>query len=87
MALGCTTGGVIREVEKKTLLSTDVLIHYKRDALTRFAADVSSSGLGGVSLHKNNGIWKPVAYDSRSLTPVESRYAAIEKEALAIAWA
>ena len=76
MALGLTTA----------LLSAYVLLHYKCDAPTRLAADASSSGLGGVLLQEDNGIWKPVAYASRSLTPVEGRYAAIEKEALAIAW-
>ena len=64
---------------KTTLLSTDVLVHYKCDVLTRLAANTSSSGVCGVLLKENNGIWKAVAYANRSLTSVESRYAAIEK--------
>ena len=31
--------------------------------------------------------WRPVSYISRSLTPTETRYATIEKEALAVTWA
>ena len=38
-------------------------------------------------LQKVQDVWRPVAYALRSLTPVEERYAQIEKEALAFAWA
>ena len=38
-------------------------------------------------LQIQNGQWKPVVYASRSLTETESRYAQIEKEALASTWA
>ena len=36
---------------------------------------------------QTNGDTKPVAYISQSLSPVEERYAQIEKEALAFMWA
>ena len=44
-------------------------------------------GLGAVLLQENGGEWKPVAYASRSMSETEKRYAQIEKEALATAWA
>ena len=43
--------------------------------------------MGAVLLQQVNGQWHPVAYASRSLNDTESRYAQIEKEALAATWA
>ena len=48
----------------------------------------SSHGLGAVLLQEQaKGNVKPVSYISRSLSPIEERYAQIEKEALAFTWA
>ena len=45
-------------------------------------------GLGGVLLQEqDNGAIKPVAYISRSLSSVETRYSQFEREALACVWA
>ena len=55
---------------------------------TKIAADASSYGLGAVLLQEEEpGTWKPVSFISRSMTATESKYAQIEKEALAVTWA
>ncbi|KAI2666705.1 Retrovirus-related Pol polyprotein from transposon 17.6 [Labeo rohita] len=47
--------------------------------------DASNTGLGAVL--SRDGEEHPVIYISRKLTPAETRYAAVEREALAIKWA
>ena len=52
------------------------------------SANASSLGLGAILVQEqDNKEKKPVAYESRSMTSTEQRYAQIEKEALAITWA
>lgn len=46
--------------------------------------DASSEAISGVLLQNHNGIWKPVSFFSRKLTPTEKRYSAAEREMLAI---
>ncbi|GFO48513.1 Pol polyprotein, partial [Plakobranchus ocellatus] len=73
---------------KKNLTSTPVLAHYCAGRETIIAADASNAGLGAVFLQiQPDGSRRPVSYISRSLTPAEKNYAAIEKEALAATWA
>ena len=71
---------------KQSLSSQVVLAYYDMSKPTMVSADSSSYGLGSVLLQQHDNIWKPVAYASRSLTPVEQRYGQIEKECLAITW-
>lgn len=73
---------------KKELGSETVLAQYSPSRETMVSADASSYGLGGVLTQKQpDGEWRPVVFISRSLTKAESRYAQIEKEALALTWA
>ena len=73
---------------KQTLSSSPVLSLYDPTLPTKVTADSSSYGLGAVLTQQQpDGRWSPVAYASRSLTPTESHYAQIEKEALAATWA
>ncbi len=49
--------------------------------------DASDTGLAAVLSLEKGGEEHPVVYISRKLTPAETHYAAVEKEALAIKWA
>ena len=73
---------------KSDLTAAPVLAPYDPNKDTEVSADASSFGLGGVLLQKQEDqTWRPVMFISRALTPVESRYVQIEKEALALTWA
>ena len=50
------------------------------------SADALAYGLVAVVLQLHDSGWHPVAYASRALSQAESRYAQIEKEALALTW-
>ncbi|UYV72148.1 K02A2.6-like, partial [Cordylochernes scorpioides] len=73
----------------KELLTTEpILAAYDVRKPTMVSSDASSYSLGAVLKQEGkNGIWRPVAYSSRTMTPTEKRYAQIDKEALAITWA
>ena len=62
------------------------LIIYDPGTETKISADASSFGLGAVLLQQSEGLWKPVAYASHSMTQAERRYAQIQMEALGITW-
>ena len=64
-------------------VTSPVLAHFNVNYETLLSADSSSYGLGAILLQKApNEDFRPVAYISRALTPTESRYSQIEKEAL-----
>ena len=72
---------------KEELSKPPILAYYNPNLPTKVSVDASSYGLGAVLLQESHSVWKPVAFASRSMTETETRYAQIEKEALATAWA
>ena len=72
---------------KTELTRPTVLALYDPMAETLLSADASSNGLGAVLLPKFEVEWRPVVFASRLMSEMETRYAQIEKEALAITWA
>lgn len=70
---------------KQCLTSADVIAYYDPNAETTLIVDGSPVGLGAIlNQRQSNGDMRPVAYASRTLTPVERRYSQTEREALAV---
>ncbi|XP_048774395.2 uncharacterized protein K02A2.6-like [Ostrea edulis] len=70
---------------KKALASAEALAYYNPKAETRIIVDASPVGLGAILAQKQpDGLFKPIAYSSRSLTDVEQRYSQTEREALGV---
>ena len=62
--------------------------HYDPSKRSVVAADACQDGLGAVLFQTDSsGNRRAIAFASRSLNDTEKRYAVIEKEALAAAWA
>jgi transposase InsO family protein len=72
---------------KAILTSDKVLAPYDPKLETILSTDACNSGLGAALFQiQTDGTRRPVSFASRSVTEVESRYAVIEKEALAVVW-
>ena len=77
------------EFQKSKVLITSepVLTHYNPRLPVKLATDASPYGVSAILSHvMKNGVEKPIAYASRSLTQTEQRYAQIDRESLAIYW-
>ena len=74
----------VQEATKK-LTSSTVLIHYNPSLPIRLAADASKYGIGAVLSHITpDGVEKPIAFASRTLSKAERNYSQIEKEGLSL---
>jgi transposase InsO family protein len=72
---------------KAQLGDAKTLGYFDRHAETYVISDASPVGLGAVLVQKQGGENQVIAYASRSLTDVETRYSQTEKEALGLVWA
>ena len=67
---------------KELLKSSAQLLHFDSTKLLLVYADASPNGVGAVQAHKMpDNSEKPIAFVSRTLTPVERNYSQLEKEA------
>lgn len=72
----------------KQILSTDQVLAYPQfDNPFILTTDASDFAIGAVLSQIQDNVEKPIAFASRTLNDAETRYATIEKEALAIVWA
>ena len=74
----------------KTLIAkanTTPLRYYNRNLPVTVQADASLRGLGACLIQQHKGKDQPIAFASKSLTDVETQYANIERELLAIVFA
>ena len=70
---------------KLSLMSTDVLTHFDPDKKLILECDASPVGVGAVLSHQlENGLCKPIAFASRSLSHAEKNYSQLDREGLAI---
>ena len=62
-------------------------LRYERNLLVTVQVDASLRGLGACLIQQHKGKDQPITFASKSLTDVETRYANIERELLAIIFA
>jgi hypothetical protein len=72
---------------KRRIASPPTLAHFDVAAPTRVTADSSAYALGACLSQIQDGVERPVAFASRTLSLTERRYSASEREALAALWA
>lgn len=71
---------------KQSLATAPVLTHYRPELPTQLETDASDNVVAAIlsQLSPEDGLWHPVAYISRSMTPSEQNYKIHDKELLAI---
>lgn len=69
---------------KKLLIESQTLVHYDDKLPLFMSCDASSYGAGGALFHKIDGIDRPVAFTSCSLSAAQKSYSQLDKEAFSI---
>jgi cleavage and polyadenylation specificity factor subunit 1 len=69
---------------KSALASATMLHHPHPTEETSITTDASDRAVGAQLEQFHNGVWRPVAFFSRKLTPAERKYSAYDRELLAI---
>lgn len=69
---------------KTALISSPILAYPDFSKPFIINTDASDKAIAGVLLQEINGIWRPIGFCSRKLSPAERRYSATEREMLAI---
>ena len=62
------------------------LTHFRRNIPLRIICDASKQGKSAVLQQSEENRWKPIAYASRFLSKLESKYSIYEFELLAVVW-
>ena len=69
---------------KVNLAKATMLSHPKLAAPTSLATDASDTAIGAVLQQFVDGVWQPISYFSRKLSPAETKYSTFDRELLAI---
>lgn len=72
---------------KQAVASNTLLAYFNRERPTCLIVDASPHSLGAILAQQYNDYLRPVAFAHKALTDTKSRYAHVEKEALAVIWA
>ena len=72
-------------IDLKDKLSSETCLNYFDPSKTcKLITDASDYGVGAVLLQTDNGVDKPIAFGSKSLSSLEKKYTTTEKECLAL---
>ena len=72
------------EKAKSALAEATLLHHPRPDAPTSITTDASGTSISGQIEQRHGGLWRPITFFFRKLSPAETKYAAFDRELLAV---
>lgn len=70
---------------KKQLMSEKILVHFNPSIPLKLITDASNIGISAILCHRyDNGVERPIAFASRTLSETERKYSILDREACAI---